>query len=263
MSRNNGEVPGDFETVERLVLRVEDGLGEPLRPDLLAVEAPLELRTNGQSAIVVMRTPGHDLELARGLLVSEGLITPGSDRSLSIVDDNVIEVGAGLSVRPLVTSSSCGVCGKTSIAELELRAEPVISELRVAASLIRQLPERLRATQRVFDSTGGLHAAAAFDAAGELLATREDVGRHNAVDKLVGWAAGEGRLPMNDAILCVSGRLSFEIIQKAVVAGFPIVVAVSAPTSLAVDVAERFAVTLCGFVRGGPFNIYSHSTRVV
>lgn len=250
------------ETVERSVTRV-DGDGAASRPDQLVVEAPLELRSGGRAAIVVMRTPGHDLELARGLMLSEGLAGASDDLPLTVVEDNVVEVGEGLAVRPLVTSSSCGVCGKTSIAELELRAGAVISDLRVRADVIRLLPGHLRAAQVLFDTTGALHAAGAFSAGGELLAIREDVGRHNAVDKLVGWASGEGRLPMAGEILCVSGRMSFEIVQKAVVAGFPAVVAVSAPTSLAVDLAERFAVTLCGFVRGGPFNVYSHASRVV
>jgi FdhD protein len=262
MCRNNGEVADEPDSVERQVVRVEGSSSAP-RPDRLVVEAPLELRSGGEPAIVVMRTPGHDLELARGLLLSEGLVRAADDRELVVVEDNVIEVGDGLATRPLVTSSSCGVCGKTSIAELELRAESVISDLRVPASVIRCLPDRLRAAQTVFERTGALHAAGAFDGAGQLLEAREDVGRHNAVDKLVGWAANAGRVPMSAEILCVSGRMSFEIVQKAVVAGIPVVVAVSAPTSLAVDLAERFAVTLCGFVRGGPFNVYSHATRVV
>jgi FdhD protein len=165
--------------------------------------------------------------------------------------------------RAMPMSSSCGVCGKQAIADLELGARPVTSALAVPAGLVAELPERLRAAQTVFDATGGLHAAAAFDAGGALMAVREDVGRHNAVDKLVGWALGAGLVPLEDAILCVSGRLGFEIVQKAVVAGFPVVVAVSAPSSLAVDLAERFRITVCGFTREGRFNVYSHPLRVI
>jgi FdhD protein len=164
--------------------------------------------------------------------------------------------------RALPATAGCGVCGKASIAALELRAAAVRSDLLVAAERIAELPDRLRAAQAVFSATGGLHAAGAFTASGQLLAAREDVGRHNAVDKLVGWALVGARLPLRDAVLCVSGRLGYEIAHKAVMAGFPVVVSVSAPSSLAVDVAERFRVTLCGFTRAGRFNIYSHPARI-
>lgn len=247
--------------------------------DRLVVEAPLELRAGGEPLVVVMRTPGDDLELSRGLLCAEGVIRErGEADAIRLADPdslraaevgNVVDVGMDPELvrerwptRALYASSSCGVCGKTAISDLETRAEPVKSELRVPRAVITALPERLREAQDVFSETGGLHAAGAFDAGGQARAVREDVGRHNAVDKLVGWALVEDLLPASSAVLCVSGRLSFEIVQKAVVAGFPIVVAVSAPSSMAVDLAERFRVTLCGFVRGGRLNIYTHSTRV-
>ncbi len=266
----------DRRQVERHVERFEK-LADPSSRcragrDHLAVEAPLELRIAGEPFVVVMRTPGNDAELARGLMFAEGLTE--LDTALFDIDvpaelsaaerGNVLELDiAGTpSKRNTLSWSSCGVCGKTSIADLEVRAPAVQSGLAVNAELIAELPERLRAAQSVFEATGGLHAAGAFDSRGVLLAAREDVGRHNAVDKLVGWGLGAGCVPAAEAILCVSGRLSFEIVQKAVVAGFPIVVAVSAPSSLAVDLAERFRVTLCGFTRGARFNVYSHASRI-
>jgi FdhD protein len=164
--------------------------------------------------------------------------------------------------RSFFSSASCGVCGKTSIAQLAIRAPRVVAPLRTSGAVLRELPGRLRAAQAVFQETGGLHASGFFSADGELIAAREDVGRHNAVDKLVGWALGAGRLPLSQAMLMVSGRTSFEIVQKAIVAGLPLVAAVSAPSSLAVDLAERFGVTLAGFLRGDAFNVYTHSERV-
>lgn len=255
----------------RQIWRVEPG-GRRQTSDRLVVEAPLELRVGGAPQVVVMRTPGHDRELVAGLLLSEGAIAgPGELGGLHAPDGlgpeetgNVLELGAiELPDRGLVATASCGVCGKRAIAELELRAHPIRAALEVEAGLVADLPRRLREAQALFAETGGLHAAAAFDAGGQLLAVREDVGRHNAVDKLVGWALEAGHLPMSASILCVSGRLGFEIAHKAVVAGFPVVVAVSAPSSLAVDLAERFRVTLCGFVREGAFNVYSHPARVL
>ena len=243
--------------------------------DTLVIEAPLELRIAGQPIVVVMRTPGHDRELARGLLFAEGLIEP--DESLADMSTprdvpadlhgDVIELGIPAPERQvsrsLISSSSCGVCGKTAVADLARPLQASSSGLQVPAPIIAEMPDRLRAAQAVFDATGALHAAGAFDPGGQLLAVREDVGRHNAVDKLVGWALAQRRVPCAGAILCVSGRLSFEIVQKATAAGFPVVAAVSAPSSLAVDLAERYRVTLCGFNRGGRFNVYSHSSRVV
>ncbi|HKE20106.1 MAG TPA: formate dehydrogenase accessory sulfurtransferase FdhD [Kofleriaceae bacterium] len=221
-----------------------------------------------------------DLDLARGLLYTEGVLRDAAEAPSvrrappeSLARDergNVVVVHLDPALvarrwppRALPASAGCGVCGKASIAALELRADAVRSDLAVEAEVIAELPDRLRAGQAVFAATGGLHAAGAFTAAGELLAVREDVGRHNAVDKLVGWALRAGRLPLADAVLCVSGRLGYEIAHKAVMAGFPIIVSVSAPSSLAVDVAERFRVTVCGFTRGGRFNVYSHAARIV
>lgn len=246
----------------------------PMR-DRLVVEAPLELRIAGESLLVLMRTPGHDAELARGLMFAEGVIGP--DEALAAMAEpadvpasqrgNILELGladaSGVSTRAAIASSSCGVCGKASIADLEIRADVLMSDLEVSANVIAGLPERSRTGQRAFALTGGLHAASAFDPTGRLLAIREDVGRHNAMDKLIGWALGSGRVPMQQTVVCVSGRVSFEIVQKAVVAGIPVVVAVSAPSSLAVDLAERFRVTLCGFNRDGRFNVYTHGTRIV
>jgi FdhD protein len=257
----------------RRIERVDAAGARQAARDRLVVEAPLELRVAGAPAMVLMRTPGADRELVTGLLYAEGVIAraeelaamaPPADLSPDEAG-NVLELGRALEVpaRSLASSASCGVCGKTAIAELEVRAPAVGSPLQVSAAVVAALPARLRAAQAVFAATGGLHAAGLFDAGGEARAVREDVGRHNAVDKLCGWALGAGQVPLDDAVMAVSGRLGFEIVQKAVVAGVPVVVAVSAPSSLAVDLAERFRVTLCGFVREGRFNIYSHPWRVV
>jgi FdhD protein len=241
--------------------------------DQLVVEAPLELRAGGVSLVVIMRTPGHDHELARGLLFAEGIIDAGEPLADMAAPagltpeehGNVLETGLPASVRAptraLPATAGCGVCGKRSIADLALRAAAVRASLTVPAGVIAALPTRLRQAQAVFEQTGGLHAAGLFDADGALLALREDVGRHNAVDKVVGWALGRD-LSLADCILCVSSRLGFEIVQKAAVAGIPALVAVSAPSTLAVDLAERFRITLCGFTRGQRFNIYSHGNRI-
>ena len=263
----------------REIIRV--GPDGPARDrDAVVVEAPLALRgPDGRTLTVTMRTPGHDLDLARGLLLAEGILRGPADAarvarppagSLPPEEEgHVVEVqldpallAERFAARALPATAACGVCGVASVAALEVRAAPVASALEVSAALIAELPARLRLAQAVFAATGGLHAAALFDAGGALLAAREDVGRHNAVDKVVGWALAEGRLPLADAILVVSGRLGFEIAQKAVMAGAPVVVAVSAPSSLAVDVAERFRLTLCGFTRAGRFNVYSHPARI-
>jgi FdhD protein len=262
---------GRESVTDRQIWRVEPG-GRRETADRLVVEAPLELRVAGEPQVVLMRTPGHDRELVAGLLLAEGAIAGAAELAGVQVPEglgseeagNVLELGpVRLPERALVASAGCGVCGKRAIAELELRARPIRSALAVEAGLIASLPARLRAHQTIFEETGGLHAAAAFAADGTLLALREDVGRHNAVDKVVGWALHAGHLPLGSAILCVSGRLGFEIAHKAIVAGFPMVVAVSAPSSLAVDLAERFRLTLCGFVRDRAFNVYSHPARVV
>ncbi|HEU5059521.1 MAG TPA: formate dehydrogenase accessory sulfurtransferase FdhD [Kofleriaceae bacterium] len=268
---------------DRRVLRVGEAGEREEDRDAVVVEAPLELRSrDGRSLTVTMRTPAgadDDLELARGLLHAEGVLAAGEADRVRRADPaglaaeevgNVVEVDLDADAiaerwppRALAATAACGVCGKASIAALELRAPAVTSDLALPAALIAALPDRLGAAQRVFGATGGLHAAGLFSEAGELLVVREDVGRHNAVDKVVGWALAAGRLPLARAVLCVSGRLGFEIAQKAVVAGCPLVVAVSAPSTLAIDVAERFRVTLCGFTREGRFNLYSHPWRIL
>jgi FdhD protein len=234
--------------------------------DAVAVEEPLEIRIGGRPVAVTMRTPGHDEELALGFCLSEGL----APRSARLPDDlaaNTVEVDApGFDPerlqRSFYTTSSCGVCGKGALDAVAVDAPRVESDLRLPAALVAALPDRLREAQAAFEATGGLHATGLFDAAGTLLCLREDVGRHNAMDKVVGWAFGQGLLPLARTVLCVSGRLSFELVQKASVAGCPILVAVGAPSSLAVDLAADRGVTLCGFVRGGRVNVYSEPWRI-
>jgi FdhD protein len=241
--------------------------GQGRSRDAVAVEEPLEIRVNGAPVAVTMRTPGHDEELALGFLLSEGI----EPRGAALPDDlaaNTIEVEAegfdpARLERHFYTSSSCGVCGKGALEAVAVEAPLVEANLEVAAPLLAGLPQLLRAQQPAFTETGGLHATGLFRPTGELLCVREDVGRHNAMDKVIGWAFGEGLLPLADQILCVSGRLSFELVQKAAVAGCPIVVAVGAPSSLAVDLARDRGVTLCGFVRDGRVNVYSGEWRVV
>jgi FdhD protein len=232
--------------------------------DAVAVEEPLEIRINGEAVAVTMRTPGHDEELALGFCLTEGL----APRSASLPADlaaNTVEVEADGSIAPrhFYTSSSCGVCGKGALEAVAVEAPRVESGLRVGAALVTALPDRLRAAQAAFAATGGLHATGLFSTDGELLCVREDVGRHNAMDKVVGWAFGAGRLPLADSILCFSGRLSFELVQKAAVAGCPLLVAVGAPSTLAVELAADRGVTLCGFVRDGRSNVYTEPWRVM
>jgi len=246
------------------VLRLPEGEREP---DEIAVEEPLEIRIEGRPVAVTMRTPGHDEELAIGFLLSEGIAAvsagPTADLAANVVDAVVEgEFDFERLSRNFYTSSSCGVCGKGALEAVAVDAPRVESGLEVPAALVAELPERLRAAQPAFAATGGLHATGLFSAEGELLAVREDVGRHNAMDKVIGWAFGAGLLPLADKILCVSGRLSFELVQKASVAGCPIVVAVGAPSTLAVDLARDRGVTLCGFVRGGRVNVYSEPQRI-
>jgi FdhD protein len=240
--------------------------GERRERDVVAVEEPLEIRVNGSAVAVTMRTPGHDEELALGFLVSEG-IAPARAALPADLTANTVEVDApgfdpARLERHFYTSSSCGVCGKGALEAVAVEAPRLESDLRVPAAVIASLPERLREGQAAFAATGGLHATGLFDRDGGLLCLREDVGRHNAMDKVIGWAFGVGRLPLSDAILCVSGRLSFELVQKASVAGCPILVAVGAPSSLAVELGRDRAVTVCGFVRDGRVNLYSEEWRV-
>lgn len=235
--------------------------------DLVAVEEPLELRIGGTPVAVTMRTPGHDEELALGFCLSEGL-QPLSARVPDDLAANTIEVEApgadvGALQRSFYTSSSCGVCGKGALEAVGVEAPRVESDLRVPAALVASLPERLRAAQAAFEATGGLHATGLFTADGELLVVREDVGRHNALDKVLGRAFLDGLLPLARSILCVSGRLSFELVQKATVAGCPILAAVGAPSSLAVELAADRGITLCGFVRGGSLNVYTEAWRIL
>jgi FdhD protein len=227
---------------------------------------------------VTMRTPGHDAELAVGFLVSEGLLTPADLGGLAVevgdpadvaTPDNELVVRiarafdpAAVPARSFVASASCGICGKASLDDVAIRCAALPAGPLVAAAVVAGLPDRLRAGQPLFERTGGLHAAGLFDPAGALLAVREDVGRHNALDKLIGSAALAGDLPLHDRILAVSGRVSFEIVQKAAVAGIPVVAAGKAPTDLAVSAAERLGLTLIGFVRGDGFNVYAGEERI-
>jgi FdhD protein len=245
------------------VVRLPDGRTER---DRVAVEEPLEIRIGGRPVAVTMRTPGHDEELALGFCLSEGL-RPGSARLPDDLAANTVDVDApGFDAtrlqRSFFTSSSCGVCGKGALEAVAVEAPRVESELRVALAVVAALPDRLREAQAAFALTGGLHATGLFSGAGALLCAREDVGRHNAMDKVVGWAFTGGLLPLADSILCVSGRLSFELVQKAAVAGCPVLVAVGAPSSLAVELAADRGVTLCGFVRGGSANVYTEAWRI-
>jgi FdhD protein len=245
------------------VVRLPDGRTER---DHVAVEEPLEIRIGGSPVAVTMRTPGHDEELALGFCLSEGL-QPESARLPDDLAANTVEVDApGFDAtrlqRSFYTTSSCGVCGKGALDAVAVEAPRVTADLRVPLSLVSSLPDLLREAQATFAATGGLHATGLFSPEGELLCVREDVGRHNALDKVVGWAFGAGRLPLAENVLCVSGRLSFELVQKAAVAGCPIMVAVGAPSSLAVELAADRGITLCGFVRNGTANVYTEAWRI-
>jgi FdhD protein len=257
------------------------------RADLLAAEEPLGIRVGGEALSMTMRTPGDDIELAAGFLVSEAVVSSRADiAEIKLCDGtscghashddgdlgNIVDVtlAAGVTVpmgarRNLMTTSACGVCGKTSIEDIcALPHAPLASDQTVFDSaMLAALPGRLRDAQRVFSSTGGLHAAGLFTAAGDLIAIREDVGRHNAVDKIVGWALLNDRLPLSGCVLLVSGRASFELVQKAVLAGIPLLAAVSAPSSLAADLAEEAGLTLVGFLRGQTMNIYTGLPRLL
>lgn len=268
-------------TARRRVLRL-GAETELERPDTLVVEEPLEVRVGGSALAVTMRTPGDDMDLAAGFLVSEGVVSDGEQvRSIrycaGATDDgrntyNVLDVDLAPGVAPpdksleraFYTTSSCGLCGKASLDAVRTSAAFSVADdpLVVDAGVLALLPDRLREAQRVFDRTGGLHAAGLFTPDGHLLCLREDVGRHNAVDKVVGWALREGRLPLRGTVLLVSGRASFELVQKAWMAGVPALAAVSAPSSLAVDLATEAGMTLVGFLRGSTMNVYAGSARV-
>ncbi|MGH9103117.1 MAG: formate dehydrogenase accessory sulfurtransferase FdhD [Acidimicrobiales bacterium] len=251
------------------------------RPDRLAGEEPMEIRVQGagqepEQVAVTMRTPGRDFDLAVGFLFGEGLVSSRDEvtsvRYCDLVDQeqryNVVTVHLGVPFsapgrrRSFAVSAACGVCGKASLDELETGCRPVAGGPVLATDVVTSLPGALRGAQRVFSQTGGLHAAGLFDAAGALRSSAEDVGRHNAVDKLVGGALLAGEVPLSSSVLMVSGRVSFEIVQKAAMAGVPVLCAVSAPTSLAVDAAQRLGVTVVGFLRDQGFNIYSRPERI-
>ncbi|HEY0449953.1 formate dehydrogenase accessory sulfurtransferase FdhD [Actinophytocola sp.] len=263
------------------VLRIR-GPVRSTRPDTVAAEEPLEIRLAGTPLAITMRTPGHDFDLVHGFLATEGVIAGAADvlglRYCDSVDAdgrntyNVVDVDLAPGVEPpdtaldrnFYTTSSCGVCGKASIDALRTRTtfDVAADDVRLPLEVLLALPDRLRAEQEVFEKTGGLHAAGLFTAAGELVALREDVGRHNAVDKVTGWALLDGRVPLGATVLMVSGRASFELVQKAAMAGIPVLAAVSAPSSLAVELAEEQGITLIGFLRGTSMNVYTGTQRI-
>jgi FdhD protein len=241
--------------------------GGAIEHDVVAAEEPLEIRIAGVPVAVTMRTPGNDEELALGFCVSEGLQPTGArlpdDLAANVVEVDAPEFDAARLQRSFYTSSSCGVCGKGALEAVAVDAPRVESDLAVPFAALAALPMALTEAQAAFALTGGLHATGLFSPDGTLLCAREDVGRHNAMDKVIGWAFGEGLLPLSRSILCVSGRLSFELVQKAAVAGCPVLVAVGAPSSLAVELADDRRLTLCGFVRDGSATVYTHPDRIL
>ena len=280
MTVPDAELPVGHVTSTRVV--AVRGSEIEVRGDTVVGEEPMEIRAAGPgqepiAVAVTMRTPGHEAELAVGFLRTEGLIDGyrdvkgvdfGDPGALNRPDDTVIVRltkpfdASAVAERHFVATASCGICGKASLDEVEVRSDPIPEGPVVARSVILALPDLLRAAQRAFDETGGLHAAGLFSPTGELFALREDVGRHNALDKLVGSQVLAKAMPLHDRVLMVSGRVSFEIIQKAAVAGVPIVCAVSAPSDLAIEAADRLGVTLVGFLRGDGFNVYAHDERI-
>lgn len=264
-------------TISSPVHTIAEGALERDRVDWVAVEAPLEIRIGPKPATVLMRTPGDDEELVRGFLFSEGIITHADDivamgrppdltgaqqGNLMAVQLAAPRKALGID-RNFYSSSSCGVCGKKTIASLEVKGIVSTSRLTIERSILATLPEQLRAAQPTFAKTGGVHASGLFTPDGRLVAAREDVGRHNALDKLIGWALAAGKIPLADHLLLVSGRVSYEIVQKAVSASLPLIAAVGAPSSLAVELAERFNVTLVGFLRHDTMNVYANAARVI
>jgi len=270
-------------TARRRILRVPVSGSADYRADLLAVEEPLEIRVDGEPLTVTMRTPGDDIDLAAGFLFTEGLLTSlGDVREIRMCDENVAAVtvaddggplkarvngltGSQSAARKFLTTSACGVCGKDSIEAIRVRSafDVAADPVRVSPAVLARLPDRLRDAQRVFSRTGGLHAAGLFTPDGTLLVLREDVGRHNAVDKVAGWALRSGLVPLTGHVLMVSGRTSFELAQKALMLGLPVLAAVSAPSSLAVSLAEEGGMTLIGFLRGTTMNVYAGQQRVI
>jgi FdhD protein len=248
-----------MERVRDIAIERIDGTARRPERDRVVVEAPLVVRARDTAVATIMRTPGHDLELVRGLLHAEAIVGPIAQRDPDTV---VVDVDpAAFASRGLLASAACGVCGRAEIADLELKARTVEADTAIRREVIAGFPAALRSSQTIFDDTGGLHAAGLFAIDGALVATREDVGRHNAVDKLVGWALDAGIDPARHALF-LSGRLGYELVQKAIMLGVPIVAAVSAPSSLAIALAERFNVALAGFVRGERCNVYSHAWRI-
>jgi FdhD protein len=264
-------------TVRRAVLRVNRGIPRESF-DTLVAEEPLELRVGGVPMSVTMRTPGNDFELAAGFLLTEGLVArPADMRAMRYCTPepqqyNVLDVELAPGVAPIDStatrdffiSSSCGLCGKASIEAVRTRSPYSVADdpLRISPAILASLPSRLRDAQRVFEATGGLHAAGLFDAHGDLVCIREDIGRHNAFDKVIGWAALEGRLPLTSCVILASGRAGFELVQKALMAGIPALAAVSAPSSLAVELADQAGMTLVGFLRGDNMNVYAGGRRL-
>jgi FdhD protein len=268
----------DRVVAKRRITRVDAGGDTRQRFDHLAAEEPLEIRVDGQTRTTTMRTPGEDFELALGWCLAEGVIEAdevatiryclGTDeqgrQTYNVVDVATRSGAARGGPRLVATTSACGLCGSDSIAEVRERAGDVhADDVRVPADVLAGLPDRLRAAQAVFERTGGLHAAGVFTAAGDVVCVREDVGRHNAVDKILGWGATAGALPLAGHVLMVSGRVAFEIVAKALVARIPVVAAVSAPTSLAAELADTAGVTLVGFLRGERMNVYTHPQRIL
>ncbi len=259
------------------IWRWQPGVAPAQRADCLAKEEPLEIRVRGRSVVVTMRTPGHDAELATGFLLAEGLIHERAhvleiahcpqgeapENTLNVFLSPAVEVDFEQLTRHVFATSSCGLCAKASIEAVHRHFAPVNSPVTMTMRTLLALPERLRAAQKVFNQTGGLHAAALFDARGRLIVLREDVGRHNAVDKVVGYGFLKSKLPFDAHVLLVSGRASFEIVQKALAARIPVVAAISAPSSLAVDFARESGQTLVGFLRGESFNVYAHEERIL
>jgi len=277
MTTQIGNTPDDAPVMRSEIQKLANGKPPAIQGDWVAVEAPLEVWMGGKPSTVLMRTPGQDEELVRGFLFGEGIVTSMNDivsigRPQSAeqeVGGSVIVVELAASARPpaeermFYSNSSCGVCGKQTIDSIEVRGTVVEAGLAVERSVLSSLPDQLRNAQSTFSKTGGVHASGLFTPRGELVALREDVGRHNALDKIVGWALGEGRIPLSDYILVLSGRISYELVQKAVAVSIPVIAAVGAPSSLAVEIAGKFGITLVGFLRPDTMNVYTHPERIL